>query len=298
MARMSIDDMVQRDPRVTLLAAALGWSRRETLGCLVGEVWPICYDQRSWLVSERVIDAAAGHAGFAAALIECELATRDRSGKVQIRGAKERISYLENKSRSGRQGGLRSAESRNKDTKQTSSTAGSTPQAPRNPPVPDPASVSAPDPASSPVPEDPEKNSARPSGGGSPGLPGLKRAIAKGRKIKPNAPTPAETRLARVVLEKLGGQNGVQYTGTTEHIRLIVARLREGIPETDLRAVIGYCSVYLDWSSKPEMEPFLRPETLFGPKTISKYLDAARRWMQSLPEDKRPTPTPLEDGVA
>jgi hypothetical protein len=145
MARMSIDDMVQRDPRVTLLAIALGWSRRETLGCLVGEVWPICYDQRSWLVSERVIDAAAGFAGFAAALIECELATRDRSGKVQIRGAKERISYLENKSRSGRQGGLRSAESRNKETKQTSSTAGSTPQAPRNPPVPDPASAPVPD---------------------------------------------------------------------------------------------------------------------------------------------------------
>lgn len=149
MARMSIDDMVGRDPRITMLAHALGWSRREAVGCLVADVWPIVYDQRTELISERVLDAAAGHAGFAAALIECELATRDRSGKVLIKGARERIRYLETKTDAGRQGGLNSAETRRKisSKRQAGLEASvevkrSTRQAGLNPPVPD----SAPDP--------------------------------------------------------------------------------------------------------------------------------------------------------
>lgn len=159
MARMSIDDMVGRDPRITVLAKLIGWSRRETLGCLVGDVWPITYDQRTHLVSERVIDAAAGHDGFAAAMIEAELATRDRSGKVRVGGARERVEYLNHKARSGREGGLKSAESRRNKSKQTSSSGGSTPQAAGNPPAPDPSPASVPDPVSvlSPAPEPPAK---------------------------------------------------------------------------------------------------------------------------------------------
>lgn len=158
MARMSVDDMIARDPRITILAGMLGWSRREALGCLVGEVWPICYDQRTWLVSKRVIDAAANHPGFADALIECELATLDRSGKVHIRGAKERIKYLDNKSIAGREGGLKSAESRRRAPKQTASNEGSTPQAARNPNTNTPVPASAP--ASPPVQE---KNASPPA---------------------------------------------------------------------------------------------------------------------------------------
>lgn len=161
MARMSIDDSVARDPRITLLGSLLGLSRHETVGILVCEVWPICYDQRTHLISERMINAAAGRADFAERMIEAELATRDRSGRVSVTGAKERIRYLEQKSESGRQGGLKSAKARADKTKQTSSTTGSTPQASRNPPVPDSASASAsaPDPVPSPVPE---KNAAPP----------------------------------------------------------------------------------------------------------------------------------------
>ena len=165
MARMSIDDMVGRDPRITMLAQTLGWSRREVVGCLVADVWPIVYDQRTELISERVLDAAAGHAGFAAALIECELATRDRSGKVVIRGARERIKYLDHKTEAGRQGGLKSAESRSKNSskrqargKQTSSSGeadvkhgGSTGQAAGNPPVPDTVPVPSLSPDSPPA---------------------------------------------------------------------------------------------------------------------------------------------------
>lgn len=159
MARMSVDDSVARDPRITALAQVLGWSRRETVGALVCDVWPICYDQETHLVSERLIDAAAGVAGFAQAMLECELAARDKSGKIAISGARERIQYLDHKRRAGREGGLKSAERRTKEVKQTSSSGGtplkqrgSRPQALGNPPVPDPSPVPVPDSAPDPVP--------------------------------------------------------------------------------------------------------------------------------------------------
>lgn len=150
---MSVDDMVGRDPRVRLLAKSLGWSVHQTVGVLICEVWPICYDQMTHLISERVIDAAADREGFAAALIDSELAHRDRSGKVYVAGAKKRIKYLEDKQRAGHEGGVKSAESRRKTPKQKSSTSGSTPQARRNPPVPDNPSAPVPDLVPPPVPD-------------------------------------------------------------------------------------------------------------------------------------------------
>ncbi|MBA2718911.1 MAG: conserved phage C-terminal domain-containing protein [Chloroflexi bacterium] len=269
MARMSIDDKVCRDPRITVLAELLGWSRREVVGCLIVDVWAICYDQVTNLISERIIDAAAGHVGFAKAMIECELATLDRSGKLRVAGAGERIKYLSHKKRAGREGGLKNSESRTKVPKQTSSSRGSTPQAVGNPPVPDTASV--PDVVPVPVPDEVQiKNSAAPPAGGS----GSK---SRPRKSKPIA-TPAEVATARVVLDKLSTSSGVQYSGAAPHVGLIANRLREGLSELDLRAVVGYCANELDWKAKPEMVKYLRPETLFGPQTIHKYLDAARTW--------------------
>jgi len=162
MARMSIDDKVGRDPRITLLALALGWSKRELVGCLVLDVWPLCYDQESALVSERIIDAAAGHTGFAAAMVEAELATRDRSGKLRITGAAKRIAYLDHQKKAGREGGLKSAEMRAKESKgkprvreASLNRASSDGQGSGNPSVPDtvPDSASAPDAAPDSVPD-------------------------------------------------------------------------------------------------------------------------------------------------
>ncbi|NUO49775.1 MAG: hypothetical protein HOV80_13045 [Polyangiaceae bacterium] len=130
-----------------------------------------------------------------------------------------------------------------------------------------------------------EKNSARPSGGGAPLELEPPRPAGK-RKPRPSDPTEAELASVRVVLEKLTARNGVRYSGTAEHTRLIVGRLREGASEMDLRVVIGYCAEELGWKGDPAMEKFLRPETLFGPKTIAKYLDPARAWFAKLPPDE------------
>ena len=151
MARMSIDDSVARDPRITLLAKMLGWSRHAALGCLVADVWPICYDQATHLISPKLIDAASGQAGFADAMVDCELAKRVRGGKLSVSGAAERIEYLEKKKESGRVGGIKSAELRRKISSITTSTPSYGAQAPWNPP--DPVLVPDPVPASVPVPD-------------------------------------------------------------------------------------------------------------------------------------------------
>jgi uncharacterized phage protein (TIGR02220 family) len=107
--------------------------------------------------------------------------------------------------------------------------------------------------------------------------------LSIGRKRpKPSEPTQAEAAIARTVLDKLGEYNGVRYSGTAEHTRLIVNQLRAGLSEADLRKVIGYCAFEKGWKDDPEMLPYLRPETLFGPRTISKYLDPARAWFKTI----------------
>lgn len=127
--------------------------------------------------------------------------------------------------------------------------------------------------------ENKKKNSATPSAGGS-----------RSRKAKPSEPTSDERASALFVLRKLTDRSGVRYSGTAEHVRLIVAQLRNGVTEADLRKVIGYCACELEWQDNPEMAKYLRPETLFGPKTISKYLDAARDWFDKQGLELEPRP--------
>lgn len=86
--------------------------------------------------------------------------------------------------------------------------------------------------------------------------------------------TAAELASVRVILDRLGTAAAVAYRGCDAHVRLIVGRLRDGITEAELRAVVAYCAE--EWDSKPEMRRYLRPETLFGPSTVNRYLDAAR----------------------
>lgn len=266
-ARMSIDDMVQRDPRITKLATLLGWSRRETMGCLILDVWPICYDQREHTIVAELIDIAAGRSGFAAAMVESGLAEWTRgNAKVRVRGAKERIEYLDRKKRAGVVGGRKSAESRRKN----SSTRQGGAQAPGNPSVPDPvpdsASASVPDSASAPDPDHRHVDAPKVDVGPFPRKPPKRRAA-----IPPEAREVAERVLAR-----LGEHNGVRYTVSDRHALLIARQLAIGVTELELRAVVAYCAVDLAWKRDERMRQYLRPETLFGPETIAKYLDPAR----------------------
>lgn len=310
MARMSIDDAVTRAPEFDHLAELVGWHRRETAMCVI-EIWAICYDRITPNLQPRDIETTARRgarvppsADFVPAMIECGLARyatkfdtafvtpkgeriewRDQEwkGRVTIRGAAERIAYLIKNKQSGAVGGKRSGESRRDSAKrpfdENGSVASQGAQASANPSVPDPVVASASASASAPDVANSEKNSATPSAGG-----------PRSRKPKPSEPTADERSSALFVLRKLTDRSGVRYSGTDEHVRLIVRQFRSGVTEADLRKVIGYCAVELDWEDNPDMAKYLRPETLFGPKTISKYLDAARDWFakQGLELEPRP----------
>ncbi len=157
MARMSVDDMLGRDTRLMRLAQLCGWTRRETAGALVLDVWPLCYDRRTTFLNDIDLDLAAGLTGFTEHMIAAGLAHRTPHG-VRIAGAKQRIKYLEAKSRAGRKGGVASGDSRRtrRDSQGDRHEAkpkqpASTGQAAGNPSVNTPSPVPDPDPVNAPA---------------------------------------------------------------------------------------------------------------------------------------------------
>jgi len=87
------------------------------------------------------------------------------------------------------------------------------------------------------------------------------------------------------VLAKLSKETGVGYGVNKSHRLLVLARLRDGVSADDLRKVIVYCAYELGdggWLASDKMRGYLRPETLFGPQTITRYLEPARAaWLAS-----------------
>lgn len=176
MARMSIDDSFSREARFDHLAEICGWSRRETVGCIL-EVWALCYDRVTPNIPPDDINRTANRnavspiqieGGFASALVAARLgrpATRNdrcfvrKDGmqipwkdpewrdRVYISGTVERLGYLICAADSGSRGGRKSAESRDNGGKAALRVAAGDPQGVRNPsaPVPVPVPVPSPD---------------------------------------------------------------------------------------------------------------------------------------------------------
>lgn len=150
----------------------------------------------------------------------------------------------------------------------------------------------------SPIQEQ-EKDAGEGTGTGIP--PNPPRGGSTGCSVKPGKRksdlTELEREVAGRVLGKITDRTGIEYgtKGGDVHVRLVAARLRDGITERELRAVIGYCWAEdggLGWASKTTgdgelMATYLRPETLFGPKKIAQYLPAAIAWAAKLSPPRR-----------
>lgn len=148
MARMSIDDMFLRDPRVKLLATSLGWSKYEARGRLL-DVFAVVYDRvdagEDDVLTAVAIDTAAEWDGLAARMLEVGLVEQVAHG-LRIKGAHERTKYLATRESSGRKGGVKSGETRRKKAAERAKVTFAKPEGPSNPiptapdPVPDSAS--------------------------------------------------------------------------------------------------------------------------------------------------------------
>jgi uncharacterized phage protein (TIGR02220 family) len=120
------------------------------------------------------------------------------------------------------------------------------------------------------LPSKPTEIPPYPPSGGSSGP-----VSSRKRKARPGSPTELEKSAAVEVLQALSRYSGVAYRGSENHVVLIVRQLRAGRTGLDLRKVAWYCAVKREWKDDEKMRDYLRPETLFGPKNIDKYLDAA-----------------------
>lgn len=270
MPRVNIDAKVWNDPRVKRLARKLEWRMSWTVGALAA-VWNVAYEAREPVMSDIDIDTAAEHEGFADYLTcdAVQLGERQEDGRIFLRGVVKRIQFLLRQAELGSIGGRKRAHNAQAIAKPSPSGCQANSKGRSSPPLaPDlpPALPLTPD----PVLDQEEKKNAEPLAP-SPSLPKAKKK-----------PTPkyTEDELAgiKLVLQKLTNRNQVKYEGSEAHKALIASRLRAGYSTWDLRRVIAYCADHLGWQDNPDMIAYLRPETLFGPKTMEKYVYAARSW--------------------
>lgn len=74
---------------------------------------------------------------------------------------------------------------------------------------------------------------------------------------------------SREVLEYLNQIAGKAYRPVRANLDLITARLKEGFTVDDLCAVVQRKAE--EWQGKPDMEAYLRPETLFNARKFAQY---------------------------
>ena len=80
---------------------------------------------------------------------------------------------------------------------------------------------------------------------------------------------PDFNRTARAVLQFLNDKTGKNFQPVAANLRLIMARLREGATESDLRAVIARkCR---EWKDDAKMWSYTRPGTLFNAEKFAQY---------------------------
>jgi len=172
MARMSIDDKVRRDQRLFDLAEKLGWSPRETFGTIY-DIWEMCHDRVSEVLPETLVnnrafrDAPRGTPvdfDFVGKLIEVGYARRHRSPRmITMIDAIEMIEYLKKSKTSGREGGLKSGETRRNKAKAPTKGRFDDAQGLLNLPDPVPDPPTPPDPVSPSALVDPPDPTAQPA---------------------------------------------------------------------------------------------------------------------------------------
>lgn len=274
MARVTIEAAVfGSDSRFDRLALELGVTRDHAVGAMA-RVWLECTERGTDVLPKQNVDLLQRDLKqcFTDAGIRAELFD-DLGDNVRVRGCTGRIEWLKQKREAGRKGGVRSGESRRNSSEAKSRSASKQNAIPlkrkTNPPAPAPAPARK----SPPSP---------PAGGQSPGGDGAGKARAKRSDLRLRAFRPH----ALDVLSHIARRTGVKYRGADRHVKLIRDRcddmIREGktldAAKIDLRKIIAYCwgQEGLNWQSSPDRAQYLRPETLFGPDGIERYLDAAR----------------------
>lgn len=296
MPRVNLDSEVWTDPQVKRLARLCGWNMPHTVGTLAA-VWNVAYSAKDPVISKLDGDTAAEHDGFIELMLreDVALAELEPDGRVYLHGVEKRIAYLLRQAERGAEGGRKRAKGAKREPSGRMVTAEQTPStdqakakhtpserlanAKHIPSLPLPLPL----PPDLPLPLDPALAQIRDmSAAPTP-------RVSKG-KVRAS---PEELATVRMLLDRLGERSGVNYRGSEKHTALILARLRQGVTAWDMRRVIGYCAEKLGWQGDPKWGEYLRPETLFGPETIERYLDKARAWAPGPPPEEESAAAPV-----
>jgi uncharacterized phage protein (TIGR02220 family) len=260
---------------------------RETVGTLVA-VWQEAYNAKSEVMAPQDIDTAAELDGFAEHLSCPQVALADAlEHGMRLHGVRDRIDYLLLQAERGRKGGHISQAHARAYAEQTLERVPSVGQAlvKRSPSLP-----LAPDPPPAPTPDLPLHQPPDQIVGGDLLAQG---PIAPRVKRKPGHATQDEREKALRILSKLSERNGIKYQGGAVHVQLIASQLRSGVTEGEMRAIVAMQAE--KWGKSPQMLEYLRPETLFGPRTIAKYLDEAKtKYAEQIDQVDRPTQPMLQ----
>jgi uncharacterized phage protein (TIGR02220 family) len=290
------------DVRYQLLAAELELDRAADAIGRVLHLIEWCLDRNTAVAPRRQVDLHLGKGG-ADALLSVELG-REVEGGILVEDAIDQVDAWLRKQKGWEGGGQKRAEQakaqgreaggqfRSASDNQASSTPPRDQDRPNSTPPLDqldtsdsPTSVQLEPALSSYSDSDPNPNQnppLPPSKGGSPA------GSAKPKRQRRGDLTDEQRAQAAEVLGWITERTQVQYRGSDAHVRLISARLHDhDIELIDLRKVIAYCwsPTGLNWKDKltddgTPMASFLCPETLFGPRKLSQYLDRARAWFE------------------
>lgn len=269
MSRINVDAIALTDARFARLAQLLGLADGDHARSKVEYLWLACTLRGETELPQWLVEQHLGERG-PAALIESELGRwgagrgDSKTRRIHICGARERCLWMRRNQEQSANGGKARAQNASRDHGKFTSPGLVSDTSPdlagRTSPL-SPALSPAPALTDPPLPPRGGKRSAR--------------SAAK------SDATPAELASVERVLVKLGELSGHEFRGARPHVQRILARLREGITEPELRAVIAYCDD--DWRKTPGMvERYLRPETLFGPESIHRYLPQARTRYRAL----------------
>lgn len=86
------------------------------------------------------------------------------------------------------------------------------------------------------------------------------------------------------LIKYLNEKTGRAFHNTEANKKLIKARLNDGFTKQDFKLVIDYKSA--EWKNNPEMQKYLRPNTLFAPSHFDDYLNEAKAYITSQSKTK------------
>jgi uncharacterized phage protein (TIGR02220 family) len=270
-ASVRIEDEAFSDVRYIELAQYAGLADADHARGKMEHLWRQCTLEGVYELPAAVVSHYLGPNGVDA-IVRARLGALSRGGRVRIRGTQGRIEWLNRLRENGKRGGRPKGSTKPKGSSVGSPSGYSS----ANPPAPAPA----------PAPAPMETGETETMSAGATAPSAAPRPRSRG-KAKPPVLTPAEAETVAGVLDKLSRESGTPFRATTTaHQRVIAARLRDGVTEDELRAVILHCAdpepMGLGWRDNPKMRAFLRPETLFGPETIERYLPAARKMLAAM----------------